>query len=156
MCAFVCLCVVYAHEYSNGDDKWIIVRHQTARPLTILRQVVRDQIVPRQTLHDIFRPHAAQFHSMTFLPILTQPEVCSNGLPGVQFEDACCSLSCGTCGGLGCGQRDGGRDECCVGIIRDNGLLCSESNSSPCIVDDGEDFRCHSQVLRTIYLRFTM
>ncbi|CAM9799943.1 unnamed protein product [Ascophyllum nodosum] len=62
--------------------------------------------------------------------------VCSNGLPGVQFEDACCSLSCGTCGGLGCGQRDGGRDECCTGTIRDNGLLCSESESSPCIVDD--------------------
>ena len=68
----------------------------------------------------------------------TPPGVCSNGLSGVQFEDICCSLSCGTCGGLGCGGRDGGRDECCTSAITNEGVRCSDSGVAPCIVDDGE------------------
>ena len=40
---------------------------------------------------------------------LDMPEVvCSNGLPGVEGDDVCCSAQCETCGGSGCRNREGG------------------------------------------------
>ena len=35
-------------------------------------------------------------------------EVCSNGVPGVERDGACCEAQCGTCGGAGCRSRPGG------------------------------------------------
>lgn len=35
-------------------------------------------------------------------------QTCSNGLPGIQNENVCCELACGTCGGAGCATRPGG------------------------------------------------
>ena len=60
---------------------------------------------------------------------------CCNGLPGVQNGEVCCNLSCGTCGGTGCFERPGGRDNCCVANIQERGLLCSVSSAAPCIID---------------------
>ena len=60
---------------------------------------------------------------------------CSNGLPGVEHEGICCNLSCGTCGGTGCFERPGGRDNCCVSSIEDSGRLCSNVGAAPCIID---------------------
>ncbi|CAN0257907.1 unnamed protein product, partial [Hapterophycus canaliculatus] len=70
-------------------------------------------------------------------------ETCSNGLSGVGGSNgngnACCSLSCGQCGGPQCGSAPGGNTECCV-----NGVLaaqpdCSVSGAAPCIITtDGQ------------------
>lgn len=40
---------------------------------------------------------------------------CSNGIPGVEYEDnVCCEAQCGTCGGDGCETRPGGEVRCCL------------------------------------------
>ncbi|CAN0007911.1 unnamed protein product, partial [Hapterophycus canaliculatus] len=39
---------------------------------------------------------------------------CSNGLGGVQSGHICCAEECGACGGVGCSQRPGGPDACCI------------------------------------------
>ena len=60
---------------------------------------------------------------------------CSNGIPGVQSGDICCSAECGTCGGTGCSGRPGGGEECCTGPISLSSVMCSESGAAPCIID---------------------
>ena len=39
---------------------------------------------------------------------------------GVSRDEFCCASSCGTCGGTGCGGRDGGADSCCTSSITSN------------------------------------
>merc|ERR1711879_585483 len=43
-----------------------------------------------------------------------------------QHYHVCCAASCGKgkCGGVGCNMRPGGRENCCVGTIRDSGKEC--------------------------------
>lgn len=62
-------------------------------------------------------------------------QTCSNGLPGIQNENVCCELACGTCGGAGCATRPGGAASCCSGAITDGGMLCSVTGATPCIID---------------------
>ena len=73
---------------------------------------------------------------------------CSNGIAGRESEhgEACCPIECGeTCGGAGCkgfggGESAGlGSSSCCVGTILEEGSLCSDTESAPCII--GELFR---------------
>merc|ERR1711990_53783 len=45
---------------------------------------------------------------------------------------ACCTKSCGKCGGPKCGSRDGGKKNCCVQIIRASGKNCKNS-PPPCM-----------------------
>ncbi len=53
---------------------------------------------------------------------------------GVRNGDVCCALTCGTCGGQGCGMRMGGAQNCCAGRIRDNDQRCA-TNPPPCVMD---------------------
>ena len=41
-------------------------------------------------------------------------------------------MSCGSCGGSGCGSRG---DGCCTSDIKSSGDKCSEKKSAPCIID---------------------
>ncbi len=52
---------------------------------------------------------------------------------GLIFDDICCSASCGTCGGTGCGSRDGGAANCCGGTITASGLSCDVFDA-PCVI----------------------
>ncbi len=52
---------------------------------------------------------------------------------GIRFREFCCAASCGTCGGSGCGTRQGGSSSCCTSNIQASGRSCSE-NSAPCII----------------------
>ncbi|CBN77785.1 Mannuronan C-5-epimerase N-terminal fragment [Ectocarpus siliculosus] len=63
---------------------------------------------------------------------------CSNGFVGVQSENICCHVDCGTCGGSECRRRGKGLGaaDCCRNYISKNGALCSENLSAPCIMDD--------------------
>ncbi len=47
----------------------------------------------------------------------------------------CCPLSCGTCGGDGCGARPGGGADCCTGPILSSGAMCTEVEA-PCVLDE--------------------
>ena len=47
-------------------------------------------------------------------------------------ETTCCATSCGTCGGSGCKNRDGGKDNCCIFHIGKNGLVCGTDQHAPC------------------------
>ncbi|CAN0383357.1 unnamed protein product [Ectocarpus sp. 13 AM-2016] len=40
---------------------------------------------------------------------------CSNGVYGIESPNgkACCALTCGSCGGVGCSRRPGGSYDCC-------------------------------------------
>jgi len=47
----------------------------------------------------------------------------------------CCASTCGTCGGPECGDRPGGRDNCCVNVITANaGNETCDETTPPCIV----------------------
>ena len=62
--------------------------------------------------------------------------VCSNGLSGVEADEICCALSCGLCGGVGCGSVPGlTGDQCCITTIEASGELCSITGAAPCRVD---------------------
>jgi len=52
---------------------------------------------------------------------------------GLISGDTCCSSSCGTCGGPGCGAAPGGGANCCGGPIAASGLSC-DSNAAPCVI----------------------
>ncbi|CAN0256602.1 unnamed protein product, partial [Ectocarpus sp. 8 AP-2014] len=60
-------------------------------------------------------------------------ETCDGGIVGIQSSDVCCSLSCGSCGGIGCTGRDGGEDACCGGGVRASGRYCSVTGEAPCM-----------------------
>lgn len=63
-------------------------------------------------------------------PCILSVSQCSDG---IQNGEACCPLSCGSCGGGGCGLLEGGPDECCVSNILDSGVTCDEKGP-PCII----------------------
>lgn len=67
---------------------------------------------------------------------------CSNGISGVDSVngDFCCPTLCGMCGGPGCSSFPGGADNCCTSVISQQDVLCSESGTAPCIINDGEQF----------------
>jgi len=62
------------------------------------------------------------------LPEEPQKVWCKNGILNPK-NDTCCSASCGTCGGEGCGGRDGGASTCCVSHITDE---CGDEDSVVC------------------------
>lgn len=64
--------------------------------------------------------------------------VCSNDVAGIENAGICCPEACGACGGSGCRNLPGGQGDCCTSYIASNGVLCSESETAPCIIDDGE------------------
>ncbi|CAM9644958.1 unnamed protein product, partial [Hapterophycus canaliculatus] len=69
---------------------------------------------------------------------------CSNGLPGISASndngEACCPLSCGLCGGDGCGT-DGRNRECCINGVLDNQEDCSMTNAAPCEITESQSLR---------------
>ena len=62
-------------------------------------------------------------------------DVC-DGLNGVSDNggNVCCPKSCGTCGGTGCAKRDGGRKNCCTGVISKKNKKCDEVSAAPCVL----------------------
>ena len=72
-----------------------------------------------------------------------ETQTCSNGLPGYSSvnnaAEFCCPLGCGYCGGIGCGSS--GEEfgliglDCCQSGIFSTQVFCSESDSSPCIIE---------------------
>jgi hypothetical protein len=54
---------------------------------------------------------------------------------GIRNGSACCSASCGACGGSNCSSRPGGADACCSGRINSTGFSCTEGGP-PCVVSD--------------------
>ena len=52
---------------------------------------------------------------------------------GIRKDNLCCDSACGTCGGVGCGAREGGGSNCCGGPILDSDLSCDD-NLAPCVV----------------------
>eukprot|EP00752_Nemacystus_decipiens_P009061 g8090.t1 len=66
-----------------------------------------------------------------------ETETCSNGIEGIDANGVvCCPLSCGSCAGSGCSSRPGGSSSCCGSGIKDSGILCSESGTAPCIIEE--------------------
>ncbi|CAN0172042.1 unnamed protein product [Ascophyllum nodosum] len=62
--------------------------------------------------------------------------MCSNGFPGIQTRNVCCSMECGRCGGSGCASRPGGDKSCCTSVILDSARSCSEVDRAPCFIED--------------------
>ncbi|CAN0417845.1 unnamed protein product [Pylaiella littoralis] len=77
------------------------------------------------------------------------PDMCSNGVAGVEDGDAkvCCVAGCGGCGGVGCSTMASqyGAADCCIGPIEESGIWCSESGTAPCIID-APDMSCSNGV----------
>eukprot|EP00752_Nemacystus_decipiens_P011654 g10344.t1 len=68
-------------------------------------------------------------------------EMCTDGVPGLLDNNACCPTSCGECGGDGCSERDGGdefsgRLACCRGAVLSLGRVCSDTVGAPCEVSE--------------------
>lgn len=61
--------------------------------------------------------------------MLSQAPVCAKG--GIFSSGVCCPASCGTCGGVGCGNRPGGAS-CCTGAIKKMNRSCLV-DAPPCI-----------------------
>ncbi len=47
---------------------------------------------------------------------------------------ACCSTSCGACGGSECSSREGGGDACCTSDIIEKNELCTDKGVAPCLI----------------------
>ncbi|CBJ26487.1 hypothetical protein Esi_0034_0004 [Ectocarpus siliculosus] len=67
-------------------------------------------------------------------------ERCSNGVYGIESSNgkACCALTCGSCGGVGCSGRPGGSYDCCESEIVEEGEACAATGASPCYIDGDE------------------
>lgn len=53
-------------------------------------------------------------------------------------QRACCSNSCGSCGGAGCGRLSGGANQCCTSKVTSSGEWCiSDGQLAPCAYYDG-------------------
>ncbi|CAM9475140.1 unnamed protein product, partial [Ectocarpus fasciculatus] len=65
-----------------------------------------------------------------------EDQTCEGGIAGIQKADVCCALSCGSCGGDGCSQRDGGSASCCFDEITAEGASCSSTEEAPCRLID--------------------
>ena len=62
---------------------------------------------------------------------------CSLGLVGSGAYGSprpCCAVSCGRCGGKGCGSLTGGADLCCPGQISRNALVCPSTEDVGCVI----------------------
>jgi len=57
---------------------------------------------------------------------------CKNGL--LSKGGACCPLECGTCGGGGCAEREGGKPNCCAGTIKRSGKECINESDVKCFL----------------------
>ncbi|MFT7621478.1 MAG: hypothetical protein ACI9WU_000641 [Myxococcota bacterium] len=57
------------------------------------------------------------------------PSTCA----GIASGTTCCALSCGVCGGTGCGALPGGSSACCSGSIGEAGSSCA-TNPPPCVI----------------------
>lgn len=53
-------------------------------------------------------------------------------IKGVCASKVCCMQSCGVCGGSGCGGRPGGKNGCCVNIIKNSSRICGRDDP-PCV-----------------------
>ncbi|CAN0043397.1 unnamed protein product [Ascophyllum nodosum] len=73
---------------------------------------------------------------VTAAPCFIDDPTCSNGFPGIQTRDVCCSAECGRCGGRGCGSLPGGDKECCTSVILASTRSCSEVGMAPCFIED--------------------
>ncbi|KAG5188545.1 Sorbosone dehydrogenase-domain-containing protein [Tribonema minus] len=52
---------------------------------------------------------------------------------GIKSGSTCCSSTCGTCSGLGCDTRDGGRTNCCTSGIKESNRICT-TVGAPCMI----------------------
>lgn len=73
--------------------------------------------------------------SQTSKPDAMAVSTCSNGLAGYEASNVCCPVSCGTCGGLGCGSLG---DGCCTSDVLESGDMCSTTGSAPCVIVGGD------------------
>lgn len=69
--------------------------------------------------------------------------LCSAGVLTPQAS-ICCPKSCGTCGGPGCNEREGGGANCCAGIIRNSNKTCESSGDVACNMPMEVWSGCHS------------
>jgi hypothetical protein len=51
---------------------------------------------------------------------------CSRGVLSPVDSATCCAKSCGSCGGVDCGAKKGGSENCCRGKIDEGGRRCNE------------------------------
>ncbi|CBJ28012.1 hypothetical protein Esi_0089_0053 [Ectocarpus siliculosus] len=66
-------------------------------------------------------------------PAPSTPE-CADGIEGFRHGVACCSVSCGQCGGTGCEYLEGGALECCSHDVLTTNSSCSETGEAPCVL----------------------
>ena len=59
---------------------------------------------------------------------------CANGI--AHSSGACCTKSCGKCGGSGCGGRPGGAKSCCSGTVKKSAFSC-RATVAPCVLEGG-------------------
>ena len=93
-------------------------------------------VTPRQSSYtSVFCSHPHEYEG----------EMCANGVTGVQGtnirkQKACCPLTCLNaygephCGLKRCGSRAGGRHECCIRTINEEGEDCADSGKAPCFI----------------------
>jgi hypothetical protein len=64
------------------------------------------------------------------------PAWCSNGIQNPKNSPhVCCALTCGKCGGGGCGSREGGELQCCHTKIKDK---CTTRTQTGCVVENNK------------------
>ena len=59
--------------------------------------------------------------------------ICGGGIVSAD-ESACCDVTCGRCGGSGCGTLPGGPRNCCTQRILATASCCSRGGGPPCVV----------------------
>ncbi|CDI85837.1 hypothetical protein, conserved [Eimeria praecox] len=70
---------------------------------------------------------------------------CSSGVLS-EGGEACCVASCGTCGGDGCEDREGGLPGCCAKHILSSALPCAVA-TAPCVMGGGLPGCCAKHIL---------
>lgn len=123
---------------SDGDDctketkQAYIVGDRTVKLCSTKKVDYRTYKVTGMCYDDSNLYSARQTTVVTFGKTCDKPDPsCERNLLGK--DGVCCPVTCGECGGQGCGSRPGGEDQCCTSKVLQSNRNCSKYNA-PCVV----------------------
>ena len=66
---------------------------------------------------------------------IPQAAWCSNGMQNPKNRlEVCCAITCGKCGGNGCKDRVGGKEQCCHNTMTDSKKTCTARDQTGCLI----------------------
>lgn len=139
--ALVALQLKHKCNYSTVFQFWSQSLRGVQKELYIAKDIgltCQFRVLPSQFFLKVTLWQISQYYTKRKICrcMLNWEDFCSFGILNGQ-GDTCCASSCGSCGGNGCKDLPGGKEQCCPWYIRDNPVECSSTSSVGCLMPKG-------------------